>query len=570
MSAISRPTGPGVGALYALGIGVATVAAAAMLPTMAAWINTGQLTGINPFEAIVTGTPWTPAHTLLAVIAGVLVVALAVGAIVAVVREGRRSTPADKAAPYLGKGREIAALRPPALAKKHRTLGLDPRRYPGVMLGQMIRGTEPLRASYEDTVTIIAGPRRRKTTVYVIPNILAAPGACLVTSVRPDVMITAAQRATVGTVYLFDPQNLAEGFSDERAWWNPLGSVRTITDAEKLADVFGAAAYGADSQDDPFFAKQGRDLIARYMFAAARAGKYLPSVYEWLTRWDDTEPERILEDEYPHIADGIRATQTLTEKTRSGVYGWALGAMGFLTSDELRSWVVPNGSRELIPELFTAGTANTLYLLSREEAGGAAPLVGALTRAVLTAAEVDAARTGGRRAVPMLAILDEAANICPIPDLPKKFSFYGGAGIVLIAILQSEAQAVERWGRNGFDAMWAASTVQVFAGGNASNDFLRAFSEIIGDYFYIESVTSYHRGERHVNRNRQRDRIMDPADLSALSLGRAIVKAQGCRATLVRAVPWFEDKELIKLMNVSEATQRELVADYTEDERVAA
>ncbi|WP_279365722.1 hypothetical protein [Microbacterium testaceum] len=40
---------------------------------------------------------------------------------------------------------------------------------------------------------------------------------------------------------------------------------------------------------------------------------------------------------------------------------------------------------------------------------------------------------------------------------------------------------------------------------------------------------------------------MDVADLAALSLGRMVVFASGCRPTLVRSIPWWEDKKLAQL-----------------------
>ncbi|WP_307962243.1 hypothetical protein [Salinispora arenicola] len=62
------------------------------------------------------------------------------------------------------------------------------------------------------------------------------------------------------------------------------------------------------------------------------------------------------------------------------------------------------------------GSRDTLYLLSKEGAGAAAPLVAALTDAVFRTAVVHAEAAGGRIDPPVLAVLDEAANICKIND----------------------------------------------------------------------------------------------------------------------------------------------------------
>ena len=72
----------------------------------------------------------------------------------------------------------------------------------------------------------------------------------------------------------------------------------------------------------------------------------------------------------------------------------------------------------LDPDTFVTA-ANTLYLLSKDSGGAAAPLVAALTDRVLRAGERLAEARGGRLDPPLVAVLDEAASSAPIRDLPK-------------------------------------------------------------------------------------------------------------------------------------------------------
>ena len=46
-----------------------------------------------------------------------------------------------------------------------------------------------------------------------------------------------------------------------------------------------------------------------------------------------------------------------------------------------------------------------------------------------------AERRGGRLDPPMVAVLDEAANICKIADLPQLYSHLGSRGIIPVTIL---------------------------------------------------------------------------------------------------------------------------------------
>lgn len=354
----------------------------------------------------------------------------------------------------------------------------------------------------------------------------------------------------MGTVSIFDPQRLAAAYTGHHCWWNPLAAVMTVEDATQLAAVLAAATYGDESDRDPFFPQNGRTLLSRYLFAAAVAGEYLPAVMTWLARENHPDPVEILQESgYPHIAAEVEAIQRITERTRSGIFAYAREAMSFLASESVREWVQPHGGHpELNPRALVASCSDTLYLFSEEGPGSAGPLIAALTRAVLSAAE-DMAKhqPSGRLPKPFLAILDEAGNICCIPDLPDKYTTYGSRGIIPVTILQTQEQGEQVWGVTGFGKLWASSTVRVFGGGNGSNTFLRDLSELIGDYEYTDRSTTDHQGGRSRNHSRRSERIMDVADLAALSLGRMVVFASGCRPTLVRSIPWWEDKKLAQL-----------------------
>ncbi len=60
----------------------------------------------------------------------------------------------------------------------------------------------------------------------------------------------------------------------------------------------------------------------------------------------------------------------------------------------------------------------------------------------------------------MVLVLDEAANICRISDLPALYSHLGSRGLVPLTILQSYSQAVGVWGETGTKALWGAATVK--------------------------------------------------------------------------------------------------------------
>lgn len=194
------------------------------------------------------------------------------------------------------------------------------------------------------------------------------------------------------------------------------------------------------------------------------------------------------------------------------------------------------------PDAFVRGTG-TLYSLSKEGQGSAGALVTALTAAVVEAAEEYATgQAGGRLAVPMLVVLDEAANVCRWKNLPDLYSHYGSRGIPIMSLFQSWAQGQVVFGREGMRKLWSASNVKLYLGGVAEADFLRELSELVGDYDKSTASVSYNRGIRSTNHQLRRERILDSAELSALPRGRAVMLSSGTPAALIETVPWMKGK----------------------------
>jgi type IV secretory pathway TraG/TraD family ATPase VirD4 len=121
-----------------------------------------------------------------------------------------------------------------------------------------------------------------------------------------------------------------------------------------------------------------------------------------------------------------------------------------------------------------------------------APIVSAFADDVIaTATSIAAGLPGGRLDPPLGLFLDEVANIVPLPQLPGLMSFSGGTGIFVTAVLQSLAQARNRWGHDAAAMLWGAATVKAVLGGLAGED-LREVSELSGEY--RETVISWQRG----------------------------------------------------------------------------
>jgi type IV secretory pathway TraG/TraD family ATPase VirD4 len=514
-----------------------------------------QVEGVNPeltsdpfqlFFGLLGGDVVWPASgtwILSAILAVVLVLGILLA--VAISRARRRRSVVDGAAPYMGKGRDLNSLSTVGAKATAERLGVTG--WLGVPIGITVVGKRTLYGSPEDMHVDIWGPRTGKTTSRAIPAILSAPGPVLTTSNKRDVLDATrdVRHAAGGHVWAFDPQRIA--LEEPTWWWNPLSYVTDDVKAAKLAEHFATGSRAGNSRADPYFDNAGQDLLAGFLLAAALEGLPITKVFTWTTTPGDDAPVDILRAHgYPQMADAVDGQVNGESRRRDSVYGTASQMASCLKVRAIAQWVTPLGGNmesdqrpQFDPHAFVR-SRDTLYSLSKEGRGTAGPLVTALTAATVEAAEeLATTQPGGRLAVPLLGVLDEAANVCRWHGLPDLYSHYGSRGIVLMTILQSWSQGVEVWGRDGMRKLWSASNIAVYGGGVKEPEFLNELSQMVGDYDKHTTSYSSGKGTRSTSRQMQRERTLDVADLGALPRGRAVVFASGAPATLIETVPWM-------------------------------
>ncbi|BCW86537.1 hypothetical protein NicSoilE8_42100 (plasmid) [Arthrobacter sp. NicSoilE8] len=488
--------------------------------------------------------PWpTEATVVVCIIVGV-VLALAIVVLLAWRQGAARRARVDKAARYLGRGKALDAFSEKGAAAKAERLGITNN--PGIVVGKVVSTGQKFVQSWEDLSLDIWGPRTGKSTSRVMPAILDAPGAVVSTSNKRDVVDgTRGVRETVAPVWVFDPQKIAQEEPDW--WWNPLSYVTDEEKAYKLTQHFAVGSRVPGSKPDAYFDPKAEDILSSYFLAAALGGLPITKVYLWVTEQVSQEPIEILrEHDYELQYKGLESTLKLADKQRDGIFGTAEKMIQCLKSRNTLRWVAPTGGatvagdarRQFNPHAFAA-SQETIYILSKEGAGSAAPLTTALTVAIAEAMEERAERSGGRLAKPALFALDELANVVRWAGLPDQFSHYGSKGLIVMGVLQSWSQGVELWGEANMRKIWSAANVKVYGGGVAEEGFLRALSDLIGDYSYINVSVSSGRSGSSRSRQESKERIFDVSNLAELDRGRAVVLASGAPATLVRTMPWY-------------------------------
>ena len=417
---------------------------------------------------------------------------------------------------------------------------------PGLYLGRDLRSRQRLFGAAEDSYLYLGPPRSGKGVHLIIPQTIEAPGPTLVTATRADTLMhTLALRADRGPVAVFDPQGLAGGSVPRLRWAPQRGCVDPLTAIARARALAAGAQLNTGAVTDGAFWQQMTEAVLRcYLHAAALEDATMRDVLGWVARPADPAPVRILRSgsrAAPGWAEELVAQANADPRTRDSVWAGVRRAVDALADPRVLDACSPPAAEQFDTATFLRG-GGTLYLLGTTGAQlTVAPLITALVEDLVDAARRQAASMpGGRLDPPLTLMLDEAANIAPIPSLPNLLADGGGSGVTTVCVLQSLAQARARWGPAGADAMWDASTTKVVLGGLAHADDLARISKLAGDVDDDVHTRSYGPNGPAGSVSPRRLPALPVERLRTLPVGQAIVLAR--RTPPVQAVltPWWD------------------------------
>jgi len=387
--------------------------------------------------------------------------------------------------------------KPPA-ASWARRRDLAPLRISEPQPGRITLGRQgrTLLAAEERQSVIAFGPTQtHKTSGLVIPALLEWEGPVLCTSIKSDVLApTLARREQLGEVWVFDP---AQTTNTDRSRATPLHGVEDWRGALRVAHWLASAARAGagDLRDGDFWFANAEKLLAPLLLAARRRHGTMNTVVAWL----DEGPEACGAAVAPVLAEAgeetaaraFTATQNREERQRSSVYTTAETIVASFADPKVAE---ETAGSDYTPEGLLAGS-NTLYLIGpRTEQERLRIVFCTLIQELVSLIEVRSTAKGGPIDPPILLLLDELANIAPVPGIDELAATGAGMGMQLVSICQDLAQLQARLGRRA-DTTVNNHRVKIACRAISDNATLNYLTQLIGSGEFEQRSVSTSSGE---------------------------------------------------------------------------
>jgi len=409
-------------------------------------------------------------------------------------------------------------------------------------------GNRPIFARSEDTAACLAIPRMGKTNRVAVWRVRDAPAACVATSTKPDlVRLTAEMRSKVGKVHVFDPEGVMNWPTPSR--WDIVAGCEEDREAQERARAIVAARpLGGDSKNSGFFSEAAETVLRCLLHAAALKQKTMRDVLAWTQDFGDDEPYNILRDDPRAIrgwVDDLRrfCRGEARETVSSTDMSLSLVLKAFAIESILASVCPPRGEGLNTAEFWS--TTDTLYLLSESgEASLAAPVITALVASIEKAGRRAATRSRTGRLDPVMTlVLDEVANVAPIPTLPSLMSDGGGRGMPTWIFAQAPSQLRTRWGKDGADTILNSSSVLLLLGGLKDTAYLEEISRLSGDRDIERMSTTQSSQQASQSTSTTQERVLTISQLRQLPEGQGVLLYREMQPAVVRLPAWWETRD---------------------------
>ena len=407
-------------------------------------------------------------------------------------------------------------------------------------------GRQRLYAQHEDPETTYAITRSGKTRLLVARRVLEAPGAVLATSTKVDgIALTwyARRLTTGGHTLVFDPMEQALGPAPVR--WNPVVGCEDFNVARERGRAF---AMGATTRvgggNTRWFMERGAQILAYLFHAAARSGQDITAVHRWVSHPE--EAVEVLRSAGTPTAKMMVSTLTdlmveMASETSSGFKGTMQGALEPIMIESVLEALTPPREESFDAESFLA-SKDFLWVISPESEGAVASVTTMFADHVVSTARRMSDLVPGQRLTPPLSlVLDEAANVAPLPDIDRYYSEGPGRGIVMSGFFQDESQVVKKWGKDTARIIFQQSRILYVLGGSKDAEWNKRIADLSPEFEEVR--TSYTSGSSGTSTatHTERRHVLREADVAGLPFGTALLVPAGRPAVKVELTDIIND-----------------------------
>ncbi|MDF1597266.1 MAG: type IV secretory system conjugative DNA transfer family protein, partial [Acidimicrobiia bacterium] len=340
----------------------------------------------------------------------------------------------------------------------------------------------------------------------------------------------------------FDPVGST---AEPSAGWSPLHSASDWQGALRMAAWLASTARAGERgglQDSDFWYAVAQKLLAPLLFAAARSGATMIDVMRWVDLQDEEEPLRALQTTGELDAlQAFAATINREERTRSSAYTTAETVLAAFADPGVLATTTRQPAID--PDRLLNGGNHTLYICGPlHEQARLRPLFTALIDQTVARIYDRANRSTDRLTKPLLLVIDEAANIAPLPDLAQIASTARGVGIQLVTIWQDFAQIQARYGTFA-QTVINNHRAKVVLAGISDTPTLDYISRLIGDQHTIEKSHTRNPDGRESTTQSTRHRPLAPtAALRRADTGTGVLVYGNLHPAQLKLRPWYQLK----------------------------
>jgi type IV secretory pathway TraG/TraD family ATPase VirD4 len=438
------------------------------------------------------------------------------------------------------RGRPGAAASDWARARDLRRLRVRYRQRGRLVIGRA--GRRRVAVESRHSLLVLGPTQSGKTTGLAIPTILEWPGPVLATSVKGDLVDdTIGWRSHLGDVHVFDPGRVTR---HRPSGWSPLAGCATWDRATRSAwdlAMAGKAAVGGGMNLADFWFSSAAKSLAPLLHAAAHTGRSIGDVARWVDREERDEVLDVLHGLEPDATLAYKATFRREDRARSSLFQVLQQIVGVYLDPQVAASAETNDIDAV--ELLD-GNPHTLYITApHHDQARLRPLFATLVRHVLTAV-YDHASTGEPLRSPLLVVLDEAANIAPVEDLPTVASTAAAMGLQLVTVFQDLAQIRGRYG-DATGTVVNNHRAKLVLPGLSDLDTLELASGLAGDQETERaSITIDLTGRRSSTTATHWRRLLPPEAARQLPDGYGVLLYGNLAPMRVRLRPWHHNRKL--------------------------